>query len=132
MPKSTKLAVAVNILVYTVRQHDERVTTTEIADKLNDHPTRIRQIVSALVKGGILNTTRGTGGGIALTRPAAEIDLRQVYEAVEYTSPILLSNKSLGGRERIANNKIDMIYDQLEQKLLRDLSSYSLAYFVEG
>ena len=42
-----------------------------------------RRIVGALVKAGILNTLRGTGGGISLARPAAEISLLDILDAVE-------------------------------------------------
>lgn len=42
-----------------------------------------RRIVGALVKGGILDTLRGTGGGIRLARPAAQISLLDILNAVE-------------------------------------------------
>jgi Rrf2 family protein len=42
-----------------------------------------RRIVACLVKEGILLTTRGTGGGIALARSAAEISLLDILNAVE-------------------------------------------------
>ena len=42
-----------------------------------------RRIVGDLVKAGLLNTQRGTGGGISLARPAAEISLLDILNAVE-------------------------------------------------
>ncbi|MFN7958353.1 MAG: Rrf2 family transcriptional regulator [Holophagaceae bacterium] len=42
-----------------------------------------RRIVGDLVKAGILNTLRGTGGGISLARPATRISLLDILEAVE-------------------------------------------------
>jgi len=42
-----------------------------------------RRIVGDLVKAGILHTLRGTGGGISLARPANEISLLDILEAVE-------------------------------------------------
>jgi Rrf2 family protein len=42
-----------------------------------------RRIVSTLVKAGILQTLRGTGGGLSLARPAERISLLDILEAVE-------------------------------------------------
>jgi Rrf2 family protein len=43
----------------------------------------VRRLSGSLVKAGILLTARGTGGGVRLARPAAEISLLDVIEAVE-------------------------------------------------
>jgi len=42
-----------------------------------------RRIVGYLVKAGILQTLRGTGGGISLARPASEISLLDILDAME-------------------------------------------------
>ena len=42
-----------------------------------------RRLVGSLVKAGILQTLRGTGGGISLARPASEISLLDILDAVE-------------------------------------------------
>lgn len=49
----------------------------------------VRRIVARLSAGGILETTRGMGGGIRLARPAAEISLLDVVRAME--GPITLN-----------------------------------------
>jgi Rrf2 family protein len=43
----------------------------------------VRRLVGRLVKAGVLLTARGSGGGIRLGRPAAEISLLDVVNAVE-------------------------------------------------
>jgi Rrf2 family protein len=60
-----------------------RVTAREIAAKRLIPPAFIRRIVSRLSAAGILTTTRGSGGGIALAREASQISLRDVVEAFE-------------------------------------------------
>lgn len=42
-----------------------------------------QKLVSLLSKAGLLRSTRGTGGGIQLARPAAAITLADIIEAVE-------------------------------------------------
>lgn len=60
-----------------------RVTAGEIARKRLIPPALIRRIVSRLSSAGILKTARGSGGGIALARPARKVSLREVVEAME-------------------------------------------------
>ncbi len=43
----------------------------------------VRRIVGDLVKAGILATSRGSGGGVSLARPAEEISLGEVVRAME-------------------------------------------------
>jgi len=43
----------------------------------------VRRIVGDLVKAGILATSRGSGGGVSLARPAADISLGEVVHAME-------------------------------------------------
>ena len=67
------------------------VTTKEIAEALKEHPARVRQLVSDLVKNGILITTRGASGGSSLAIHPAEITLRSIYQAIEDQSVISVS-----------------------------------------
>ena len=43
----------------------------------------VRRIVGDLVKAGVLMTVRGSGGGVSLARPAADISLGEVVHAME-------------------------------------------------
>lgn len=58
-------------------------TTGDIARRRLIPPAFIRRIVSRLSAAGILKTTRGCGGGIALARPASKISLLDVVVAME-------------------------------------------------
>jgi Rrf2 family protein len=90
MSQSAKLASAAYILAYVARHEPEQVTTDSIARVLKDHPARVRQIVSALVKAGLLKSLRGAAGGIVLAKPPSKIDLRDVYVAIGESSPLSL------------------------------------------
>src|SRR5213083_2510748 len=43
----------------------------------------VAKLFQKLVKGGILNSAKGRGGGFALARPAHEITLMQIVEVME-------------------------------------------------
>ena len=59
-----------------------RVSIPEIS-KTRLLPAPFTRRIVDLVKAGILNTLRGTGGGISLARPATRISLLDILEAVE-------------------------------------------------
>jgi Rrf2 family protein len=50
----------------------------------------VRRLIGKLVKGGILATVRGSGGGIRLGRPASEISLLDLVRVME--GPIALNH----------------------------------------
>ena len=43
----------------------------------------VRRLVGQLVKAGLITSSRGSGGGVRLARPAAEITLLDVVQAIE-------------------------------------------------
>jgi Rrf2 family protein len=60
-----------------------QVPVKEIAEKRLLPAPFVRRVVARLAAAGLLNTTRGNGGGVRLSRPAAEISLLDVVRAME-------------------------------------------------
>ncbi len=60
-----------------------RVSATDLAGETGLALPTTQKLVSILTKAGLLRSARGTGGGIALARPAAAITLADIIEAVE-------------------------------------------------
>jgi Rrf2 family protein len=71
-----------------------RASIAEIAEARLLPAPFVRRLIGGLAKAGILQTARGTGGGIALARPASDISLLDVVTALE--GPIVL-NQCLDG-----------------------------------
>jgi Rrf2 family protein len=57
--------------------------TAQIAARRGIPPAQAGKIVQQLVRGGVVRTTRGAGGGVRLARPPESITLRQVIDAIE-------------------------------------------------
>ena len=91
MSKSTRLLTATYILSYVAANAPEVLTTEKIAAQVDEHPTRVRQIVAALVKAGILAASRGAAGGVSLKKPAPEITLYDIQRAVQDGSLLALN-----------------------------------------
>ena len=66
-----------------------QVTTREIAGRRNIPANLIMPLVSSLREAGWVNSARGPGGGITLSRNPADITLRQVIEL--YDGPIRIT-----------------------------------------
>lgn len=58
-------------------------STGAIAARRGIPPAQASKIVQQLVRGGVVRTTRGARGGVRLARPADQVTLRQVIDAIE-------------------------------------------------
>lgn len=68
---------------------EQRASTSQIAEQKQIPPSFLAKIVSQLSVAGLLQTSRGARGGVALARPADQISLLDVVEAID--GPILLN-----------------------------------------
>lgn len=68
---------------------EQRAATSQIAQEQRIPPSFLAKIVSQLSVAGLLQTSRGARGGVSLARPADQISLLEVVEAID--GPILLN-----------------------------------------
>lgn len=80
-------AIAVHALVY-LNHRNTLLSSDVIAKNVCTNPARIRKIMSMLKKAKIVATKEGLEGGYYILKPASEITLRDIGEAiqVEYVS----------------------------------------------
>ncbi|MCL7453885.1 MAG: Rrf2 family transcriptional regulator [Anaerolineae bacterium] len=71
------------ILDLALLDQSERASTQEIADRQNIPAPFLAKIISQLSFSGLVTTYRGAGGGVRLARPASEINLLEVIEALD-------------------------------------------------
>jgi Rrf2 family protein len=83
MSASKKLSLAVKALHLLNSRPDEPLSSLQISEKLNVNPSKLRRILSMLVKTGLIGSTKGVNGGFILKKPAERIDLQEVYCSVE-------------------------------------------------
>jgi len=80
-PDSASLAL--HSAMFVAGKDGERVSTDETAAALEVSRAHLSKVLQRLKRGGILRAARGPGGGYSLARPAKEITLKDVYEAME-------------------------------------------------
>ena len=130
MSKSTQLVTACYVAAFVGARYPERVNTDRIARMVDTHPSRVRRIVSSLVKAKILSSSRGSAGGITLAREPDTITLADIHDAVQ-TQDIL----SLGMHHPFKEWKdhcfvhptFDKLYGELEAKMRDDLAKIRLS-----
>lgn len=83
LPTSTRFAVAVHILAALAVNDDRAVRSEQLASSASTNPTVIRRILSMLAEAGLTSSQLGYGGGATLAKPANQITLLNVFQAVE-------------------------------------------------
>ena len=67
-----------------------RLNATALAEETGLPLPTVQKLVSRLSAAGLIESTRGTGGGFRLSRPAAAISLADIVEAIE--GPIAMTS----------------------------------------
>lgn len=77
-----------------------RLNATLLADETGLPLPTVQKLVSRLSAAGLIESTRGTGGGFRLSRPPAAISLTDIIEAIE--GPIAMTACMEEGRHDCA------------------------------
>ena len=71
------------VLMFCAANPERLITIAEMADTYGVSKNHLMKIVNDLARQGILETTRGRGGGVRLLKPPAEIVVGEVVRAAE-------------------------------------------------
>ncbi len=81
---SSQFAVALHVLVLLGTEGCRLPLTSDyVAASTGTHPVMIRRIMGQLRDAGLVTAQRGKEGGFRLARPAEEITLAAIFQAVE-------------------------------------------------
>lgn len=76
-------SLAIHTLVLFAKEPDRRWSTVELAERLHASPHTLSKTLQRLAKDGFVDSVAGSAGGFALCRPASEISLAEIYEAID-------------------------------------------------
>lgn len=63
--------------------HDYYITSEDISARLKLSPSYTKKLMKDLVHEGLIKSTPGKKGGFSLARPLSEIDLSNIFDAIE-------------------------------------------------
>jgi Rrf2 family protein len=103
-----------------------RARTHEIAQRQDIPPALLAKLIPLLVRAGLLDSQRGASGGLFLSRPASEISLLQIVEAIE--GPIALNRCTSTPAQcnHIDQCSVHSVWQKAQDYLVKLLESTSL------
>ncbi len=123
MSASTKLSTAVKALSCLAKAPDSVKTSAEIADAIGVNASKLRSLLSALAKQGIVKTIKGKDGGFQLNRKCSEIDLQEIYCGVEDRRAFHLDVHTGIPAENNGAQKINLYFNDLFTEIQRDIEN---------
>ena len=106
-----------------------RLNATMLAEETGVPLPTAQKLVSRLAAAGLIDSTRGTGGGIRLSRPPATITLADIVEAVE--GPIAMTSCVDAGHHDCAiegNCRVKPHWNAVNDAVRGALAGVSLAH----
>jgi DNA-binding IscR family transcriptional regulator len=82
VPRNQSGALAVRILALLAVHPDGVVSSDQLGELLDANPVVVRRLIVRLKWDGLVQTRRGPGGGCALAREPAAINLGRVHRAL--------------------------------------------------
>jgi Rrf2 family protein len=120
---------AIRGMVYLATQPQEKMSLiSEMAADIDVSQTLLAKVFQNLGKVGLVKSYRGVGGGFMLGRPAEEISLLEIVEAVE--GPIVLNRCLLekGTCSRDGFCTVHPVWHELQEKMRDMLGKVSLKH----
>jgi Rrf2 family protein len=125
MSASTKLSTSVKALCYLAKVHSEPKTSSQIAESIGVNASKLRKILSMLVKNNIVESTQGASGGFLLKKEIDKLNLQEIYCAIEDRKAFYLNvSKSNGNYSsettRLNDFFLDLFSDiqvEIEEKM---------------
>ncbi len=120
-------------VLYLAKQDDGKVSMLSAIAKDQEVPPRfLAKIFQALAKAGIVKSHRGAKGGFSLARPAAEITVRDVIEAIEgpVNLNICLVAEGECGRDHFCS--VHSVWENAQERMLSVLSQANFGDLAKG
>lgn len=122
---------ALRAMLYLSRlDSNQRAATNQIADTQKIPPSFLAKIISQLSIAGLIHTSRGARGGVSLARPAENISILEVVEAID--GPIALNECTINPENCPfgENCPIHDIWCSSQSELVEKLRTTTFASFV--
>ena len=127
-----RFPIALHILTLLSKTGDELMSSDYIAGSININPALARKEIGNLRNLGLISSKEGKSGGYVLAKPATQITMADVYEAVK-NQPVLGVAKNTPNPDcpvgKQINQKLDELYKNLDKTLLEKLGSITIENF---
>ncbi len=122
---------ALRAMVYLAQMKpNERAATKKIAETKDIPPSFLAKIISQLSIAGLIHTSRGARGGVVLAKPASQISLLEVVEAID--GPISLNDCTVspGNCTHEGDCPLHDIWEETQHELIQKLRKATFDKFM--
>lgn len=123
MSASTKLSTSAKALCHMAANPNSAFTSTEIACVIGVNASKLRRLLSMLVKNDIIQSEQGVQGGFKLKKAASEIDLQEVYCAIEDRKAFHLDVRPQNGDSQSDSAKLNHYFLDLFADIQVDIET---------
>ncbi|MFW5793209.1 MAG: RrF2 family transcriptional regulator [Bacteroidota bacterium] len=81
--EAASLAIHAMVLIAKSEKSDKYINVNHLSERMGASRNHLAKIMQQLVKFGYLKSVRGPKGGFVLNKPASEISILDIYEAIE-------------------------------------------------
>lgn len=137
MSANSRLTITAHALAWVAAheaQGGEWTTSDQIAGSVRTNPVVIRRLMSTLVTAGLLTSRRGPGAGWKLTRPADEISLWDVEEALGVEGAFAMHRNEPSPICPIARgirSALAPVYARIDDAIRRELQKTTIAEILD-
>ncbi|GFZ27518.1 Rrf2 family transcriptional regulator [Lactobacillus corticis] len=134
MKYSHKLSDAIHIMVYLDMFQDGDLSSRAIASSVNSNASVVRSLMSSLRAAKLIQSKQGIAGA-KLTKPAAQINLYEIYRAVEgeqqllHVDPKTNPNCVIGGNIQTV---LEAEYQRIANQAFAEMKRISLQDIIDG
>ena len=105
----------------------KRAATSQIAEMQHIPPSFLAKIISQLSIAGLIHTSRGARGGVLLARPAEQISVLEVVEAIDGPMELNECTSGAGGCPFGENCPLRPIWCDTQRELIEKLRHTNFA-----
>lgn len=126
---NNQLPIALHIVGFLASNGGEPLTSETMARVYGTNPVLLRRVLSRLRRAELIQTRRGANGGSVLARAPEEINLREVFDAVRDSKPVLPEYPSncSGVVAPILGGYLNELFAEAEEALLVKLEQVTVA-----
>ncbi len=132
MSASTKLSTAVKALCYLSKIYPEAKNSTEIAKYIGVNASKLRKILSMLVKSEIVESISGSTGGFVLKKDPDQVHLQEIYCSIEDRKAFYLDVNTKGEGDIInLNNFFLDLFSNIQIDIENKMSKINLQSIIK-
>ena len=134
MSASLKLSKAAKAVHCLARVHPNALSSDAISTMTGVNASQLRQILSLLTKTGFIRSIQGAGGGFILNIPPEEINLQQLYCAIETRKAFHLSVGDNNGQPELSkkiNDYFLRLFEEIQKDIETKMETITLADLME-